>query len=61
MVFNYKKLLIYYIEHVGLCEGVSFLGKSADDGIDGLTHAEVEELRRLSNIKLVEQEINDTN
>ena len=61
MGFNYKKLLIYYIEHVGMCEGVSFLGRSADDGIDGLTHEEVEELRRLSNTKLVEQEINDTN
>ena len=42
-----------------MCEGVSFLGRSADDGIDGLTHEEVEELRRLSNTKLVEQEINE--
>ena len=59
MVFNYKKLLVYYIEHVGMCEGISFLGTSADDGIDGLTHEEVEELRRLSNIKLIEQEIHE--
>ena len=59
MGFNYKKLLVYYIEHVGMCEGISFLGTSADDGIDGLTHEEVEELRRLSNIKLIEQEIHE--
>lgn len=45
--FDYKRMLVAYIGHVGECEGTDFLGRSADDGICGLTFEEVEELRRL--------------
>jgi hypothetical protein len=48
MTFDYLRLLKAYIEHVGMCEGTDFLGRSADTGINGLDAKEVEELRRIS-------------
>jgi hypothetical protein len=48
MTFDYRKLLIAYIAHVGDCEGTDFLGNSAKDGIKGLSEEEVEELKYLS-------------
>jgi Fe-S cluster biogenesis protein NfuA len=47
MTFDYKKILLAYINHVGECEGCTFLGRSVDNGITGLSSEEVEELRRL--------------
>lgn len=47
MVFDYKKILLAYIDHVGQCEGVTFLGRPADNGIEGLSSEELEELLRL--------------
>jgi hypothetical protein len=49
-VFDYKKLLVAYLWHVGEMEGCTFLGRSADSGIDGLNAAEVEELRTLDKL-----------
>ena len=48
MEFDYKKLLMAYINHVAEIEGTDFLGKSADHGINGLEADEIEELRRVS-------------
>ena len=48
MAFDYKKLLLAYINHIGEIEGTDFLGKSADHGINGLEADEIEELRRVS-------------
>jgi hypothetical protein len=39
---DYRKILVKYIENVGLCEGVDFIYKQ----INGLTPAEVAELAR---------------
>ncbi|WP_396189920.1 hypothetical protein [Flavobacterium sp.] len=38
--FDYRLLLIKYINHVGMMEGVSFI----DDKIEGMTEIEIEEL-----------------
>jgi hypothetical protein len=48
MTFDYKKILLSYINHVGECEGVTFLGEGQKEwGIKGLSSEEVEELLRL--------------
>jgi hypothetical protein len=47
MGFDYKKILLAYINHVEECEGLTFLGGAEDDGITGLSSEEVEELVRL--------------
>jgi hypothetical protein len=48
MAFDYKKILLAYIGHVGDCEGCSFLGEGQKEwGIKGLSSEEVEELLRL--------------
>jgi hypothetical protein len=48
MIFDYKKILLAYINHVGEREGVTFLGEDEKRwGITGLSSEEVEELLRL--------------
>jgi hypothetical protein len=50
MTFDYKKILLAYINHVGECEGVTFLGHHVANGITGLSSEDVEELVRLDTI-----------
>ena len=50
MAFDYKKILLAYINHVGECEGCTFLGWSLDNGVTGLSSEEVEELRSLDSV-----------
>lgn len=47
MKFDYLKILKAYLNHVGTCEGITFLGNYAEGGIPGLTAEEVEELKRI--------------
>lgn len=47
MDFDYKKILIGYLHHIGVMEGTSFLGRNADNGVGDLTPEELAELRRL--------------
>lgn len=46
--FDYKKILMAYLDHVAQCEGTYFLGSSTNNGIGRLTDDEVNELMRLS-------------
>lgn len=55
---DYRRLLIKYIDHVGACEGINFLGggfimAGGGGGPDGWwvpwTQEEIDELRRLQN------------
>lgn len=56
MDFYYSRFLRAYIEHVGKQEWTDFLrwtdflGRCADDGIEGLTQDDVNELKRLSDL-----------
>jgi hypothetical protein len=49
MEFDYKKLLIAYIQHVICQEGTAFLDDTFWDSITGLTKDEFEELNKLAN------------
>ena len=45
---DYRTLLVKYINHVGLCEGVSFIEYYEYDlAYNGLTKEEIEELKKL--------------
>jgi Fe-S cluster biogenesis protein NfuA len=47
MSFDYRKILKAYIWHIGECEGCTFLGRSAEPSIEGLTTEERDELRKI--------------
>lgn len=51
MTVDYKKILLAYLNHVGELEGTCFLGRSADQGIKGLTSEELTHLCELSKSK----------
>jgi hypothetical protein len=59
MEFDYKKLLMAYIRHVGNAEGIDFLGNGlAAAPIDWLTLEETQEINRLST--LVDEKYKDS-
>ena len=47
MVIDYRELLMKYIEHVGECEGVTFMSKCHEPRTGLFTTEEWEELQRL--------------
>jgi hypothetical protein len=56
---DYRKLLKKYIEHVGWCEGVSFLGEY--DRTEFFTDDEWKEMREIDNEVLVERKERNIN
>lgn len=47
---DHKRLLLWYIDHVGNCEGTDFLSYIEEDDYEGLSLEERTELARLRDI-----------
>lgn len=52
---DYRKILIAYIDHVGRCEGVDFLGSGPSEVLPGLTEEEGIALAKARDASLVEE------